>query len=143
MSVADSENRGAGGLSPLNLIDCGLEDLVGTLLHGQPITMPEGGPPFVLENDNARCIFGYYARRRDLWPRAKAVQTRELEDVLKALEGAPPAKKATETAGETENKFWTLRRVEAHRFGGLHRHCGMMRLAKHRTGNKDATLVRG
>ena len=39
--------------------------------------------------------------------------------------GAPPAKKATETEGNAENKFWTLRRVEAHRFGGLHRHCGL------------------
>ena len=125
MSATDSEDSGAGGLSPINLIDCGLEDLVTALLHGQPIAMPEGGPPFDLENDTARCIFAYYARRRDLWPRAKAVQTHEIEDVLKALEGAPPAKKATETEGNAENKFWTLRRVEAHRFGGLHRHCGL------------------
>ena len=125
MSVADSEEGEAGGLTAINLIDCGLEELVAALLHGQPIAMPEGGPPFVLENDNARRIFAYYARRRDLWPRAKTVQAREVEEVLKALEEDPPAKKATETAGNAENKFWTLRRVEAHRFGGLHRHCGL------------------
>ena len=53
MSVADSEDGSADGLSPINLIDCSLEDLVAALLHGQPIAMPEGGPPFVLENDNA------------------------------------------------------------------------------------------
>ena len=80
MSATDSEDSGAGGLSPINLIDCGLEDLVTALLHGQPIAMPEGGPPFDLENDTARCIFAYYARRCDLWPRAKAVQTHEIED---------------------------------------------------------------
>ncbi len=122
MSVADSED---GGLTPINLIDCGLEDLVAALLHGQPIAIPEGGPPFVLENDNARRIFAYYTRRRDLWPRAKTVQAREIEEVLKALEEDPPVKRTTETSGKAEKRFWTLRRVEAHRFGGLHRHCGL------------------
>ena len=73
MSVADSEEGGASGLMPINLIDCGLEDLVAALLHGQPIAIPAGGPPFFLENDNARRIFAYYTRRRDLWPRAKTV----------------------------------------------------------------------
>ena len=100
MSATDSEDSGAGGLSPINLIDCGLEDLVTALLHGQPIAMPEGGPPFDLENDTARCIFAYYARRRDLWPRAKAVQTHEIEDVLKALEGAPSGQKGDRDRGQ-------------------------------------------
>ena len=125
MSVADSEDGSADGLSPINLIDCILEDLVAALLHGQPIAMPEGGPPFVLENDNARRILAYYARRRDLWPRAKQVQARETEEVLNALEEDHPVKKATETAGSADNRFWTLRRIEAHRFGGLHGHCGL------------------
>ena len=125
MSVANSEDGGAAGMPPINLIDCSLEDLVAALLHEQPIAMPEGGPPFVLESDNARRIFAYYARRRDLWPRAKTVQEREIEEILKALEEDPPAKKATETAGGAETKLWSLRRVEAHRFGGLHRHCGL------------------
>ncbi|MDE2911542.1 MAG: hypothetical protein OXL68_01270 [Paracoccaceae bacterium] len=49
-------------MSPINLIDCNPEDLVAALLHEHPITMPEGGPPFILENDNARRIFAYYAR---------------------------------------------------------------------------------
>ena len=66
MSVTNNESDAP---SPINLIDCGLEDLVTALLHGQPIALPEGGPPFVLENDNTRRIFAYYARHRDLWPR--------------------------------------------------------------------------
>ena len=49
-------------MSPINLIDCNPEDLVAALLHEHPITMPEGGPPFILEDDNARRIFAYYAR---------------------------------------------------------------------------------
>ena len=44
MSVADSENGGPDGLSPINLIDCILEDLVSALLHEQPIAVPEGAP---------------------------------------------------------------------------------------------------
>jgi len=124
MTDADSADGGAGGLTPINLVDCGLEDLVAALLHGQPIATPKSGPPFVLENDNGRRIMAYYARRRDLWPRAKTVQAREIEEVLNALEEDPPAKKATETAGAAGKRLWTLRRVEAHRFGGLHRHCG-------------------
>ena len=124
MADADIQDGGAGGLTPINLVDCGLEDLVAALMYGQPIATPEGGPPFVLQNDNARRIMAYYTRRRDLWPRAKTVQAREIEEVLKALEEDPPAKKATETAGAAGKRLWTLRRVEAHRFGGLHRHCG-------------------
>lgn len=112
-------------MSPINIIDCSLEDLVEALLHKHPIAMPEGGAPFILENDNARRIFAYYARRRDLWPRAKQVQASEIEDILKALQKDPPVKKATETADSATNRFWTLRRIEAHRFGGLHRHCGL------------------
>ena len=121
MSVTHNDSD---ALSPINLIDCGLEDLVAALLHRQPIALPEGGPPFLLENDNARRIFAYYAQRRDLWPHAKNIQALEIEEILKALEEDPPEERATETAGRAENKLWTLRRIEAHRFGGLHRHCG-------------------
>ncbi len=121
MSDADTGNA---ELTPINLVDCGLEDLVAALLSRQPIATPVGGVPFILEDDNARRIFSYYARHRDLWPRAKTVQAREIEDVLKALEQDPPAKAATETDAAAPKKLWRLRRVEAHRFGGLHRHCG-------------------
>ena len=112
-------------MSTINLIDCSLDDLVAALLHEQPIAMPEGDPPFVLQNDNARSIFAYYARRRDLWPRAKLIQTREINEVLEALEEDPPVKKTTKTSSSKESRFWALRRIEAHRFGGLHRHCGL------------------
>lgn len=46
-------------MSPINLIDCSLEDLVAALLHKHPIAMPEGGLPFILENDNARTGDGH------------------------------------------------------------------------------------
>ncbi len=125
MSVADREDGGADGLSPINLIDRSLEDLVSARLREQPVAMPEGALPFVLESGDAQRILAYQARRRDLWPWAKQVQSREIEEVLKALEEDPPVKKATGTADSTVNRFWTLRRIEARGFGGLHRHSAL------------------
>ena len=121
MLDADTENA---DLTPIDLVDSGLQDLVAALLHGQPIATPASDAPFILEDDNARRIFSYYARHRNLWPRAKTVQAGEVEDVLKALEEEPPAKTVMETAGTAAKRLWRLHRAEAHRFGGLHRHCG-------------------
>ena len=58
-------------MSPINLIDCSLEDLVTAPLRKHPIAMPKGGPPFILQNDDARRIFAYCARCRDLWQRTE------------------------------------------------------------------------
>ena len=146
MSVADSEDQGAAEISTINLIDCSLNDLVAALLHEQPIAMPEGSASFVLQNDDARRIFAYYAQRRELWPRARQVQTREINEILTALDEDPPVKKATKTASRAENCFWTLRRIEAHRFGGLHRHCGLNGEAPEDfivEVDRDVTLVSG
>src|SRR6056297_2590417 len=78
-AMSDSESNTPASL---NLIDCGLEDVVAALLNGQPLTTPQSGTPFILSDENARRIFSYYTRRRDLWPHAKPVQAREIEDVL-------------------------------------------------------------
>lgn len=114
----ESESAGADP-SPINLVDCGLEELVSALLAGQPIEIPSGGKLFVLSDDDARRILSYYTRHRDLWPRAKAVQAREIEDILKALAGAAPAATKTKSAATTSKQLWKLRRLEAHRFGGF------------------------
>lgn len=119
----DSDSAGADP-TPINLVDCGLEELVSALLAGQPVAIPSGGKPYVLRDDDARRILSYYARHRDLWPRAKAVQAREIEDILKALAGAAPAATNTKSAATAPRRLWRLRRLEAHRFAGLHRHCG-------------------
>lgn len=115
---------GEAELEPINLVDCGLEDVVAALLARQPIDTSADGAPFVLGNDNSRKIFAYYARNRNLWPQNKMVQATEIEEVLKALLSDPPACKETRTAEAKPVRQWKLRRVEAHRFAGLHRHCG-------------------
>jgi hypothetical protein len=110
--------------TPINLVDCGLEELVSALLARQPVVISSGGEPFVLTNDDSRRILSHYARHRDLWPRAKTVQAREIEDIVKALAGEAPAPKEIRGAATAPKRMWKLRRLAAHRFAGLHRHCG-------------------
>ena len=116
-------NERIRGPPQIRLIDCGLEDLVAALLAGQSIAMPDADAPFILPNDDARRIFSYYAQRRYLWLQSKPIQVSEIEEVLKALEQDPPIKTAIRTISAVPKHFWRLERVEAHRFGGLHRHC--------------------
>lgn len=119
------ETGSAGaGPAPISLVDCGLEELLSALLTGQPVALHAGGEPFILRNDDSRRILSYYARHRDLWPRAKTVQAREIEDILKALAEEVPAPKEIEGVTSAPKRLWRLRRIEAHRIAGLHRHCG-------------------
>ncbi|PIW29653.1 MAG: hypothetical protein COW30_04615 [Rhodospirillales bacterium CG15_BIG_FIL_POST_REV_8_21_14_020_66_15] len=111
-------------LEPVNLVDCGLEDVVAALLARQPIATSSDGTHFILNNENSRKIFSYYAGHRNLWPQNKAVQASEIDEVLKALLNDPPAREEAGTRKATPVRVWKLRRVEAHRFAGLHRHCG-------------------
>lgn len=111
--------------APISLVDCGLEELVSALLAGQPVAILSGGEPFVLRNDDSRRILSHYARHRDLWPRTKTVQAREIEDILKALADEIPAPNEIKGAAAAPNRLWRLRRIEAHRISGLHRHCGV------------------
>ena len=71
---------GEAELEPINLVDCGLEDVVAALLARQPIATSADGAHFVLDNDNSRKIFAYYARNRNLWPQRKTVRAAEIDD---------------------------------------------------------------
>ena len=114
-------SRGDGEV-PVNLVDCSLEDLISALLQQRPVAVP-GGADFLLHDDNARRIFGHYVRNRHLWPRARPVLGDEVEGVLQAL-AAPLPVAAPGSSRATGRKTWRLTRLEAHRFAGLHRHCG-------------------
>ena len=129
----------------VNIVDWGLEDLVAALLEQQPIEVPGGGDDFLLRDDNARRILAYYVANRQLWPRAKPVRRDEIEGVLKALDAPLPVTGPTRSAVRRP-RTWRLTRVEAHRFAGLHRHCGP---AGQDPGvfafdlDRDVTLIRG
>jgi hypothetical protein len=116
---------GEDDLAPVKLVECGLEELLTALLMRQPIATFSEGEQFTLVNDNARRILSYYARNRQLWTRAKAVQANEIEELLRALGDELPTKgKKADAAALARKCLWRLIRLEAHRFAGLHRHCG-------------------
>ena len=108
---------------PVNLVDGSLEDLVAALLRQQPIEVPDGSP-FVLSSENARRILAHYAKNRHLWPRAKPVLRDEIEGVLQAMDVPLTAGTVASPQRTVGRRTWRLTRVEAHRFAGLHRHCG-------------------
>ena len=114
---------GGDGCTPVSLVDWGLEDLVAALLRQQPIDVP-GDAHFVLRSNNARRILEHYAQNRHLWPRAKPVRREEIEGVLQALDASLPVPARIGSPPAAAKKTWRLTRVEAHRFAGLHRHCG-------------------
>ena len=88
----------------------------------------------------------YYAKNRQLWPRAKPVRRDEVEDVLQAVQTPLTVRTAPSPPRGVSRRAWRLSRVEAHRFAGLHRHCGnsgedpdifVLDL------DRDVTLIRG
>ncbi len=118
MPPSDAEDAGT-----IRLEDSGLEDVVAALLAGTPIGRGEDAAPFSFPNPDSIMLFAYYVRHRDLWRRSKQVQVSEINSLLEALDGEAPEEPASARRQVSEQKHWTLRRIEAHRFGGLHRHC--------------------
>lgn len=107
----------------VTLAESGLEDLVVALLQQRPI-VSVSGKEFILAQQNERRLFAYYARNRELWPRAKPVLANEIEQLLAALKNDRLDHSPKNLLRPIRKRRWRLRRIEAHRFGGLHRHCG-------------------
>ena len=122
MTQGDMQSESEETALPLG--SSSLEDIVAALLAGRPIFRNRDTPSYALVNEDARKLFAYYSQHRDLWPRSKTVQGREIEDLLKAIAEPSPRALTMRAGGKALPKLWRLRRVEAHRFGGLHRHCG-------------------
>ena len=108
---------------PIRLEDHSLDEIVQLLMAGLPVHRAKHSV-FCLDTSDRRKVFAFYARNRDLWPRNRTVQAREVENVLKALDAELPAVGAKRARAATEKPVWHLERVEIHRFGGLHRHLG-------------------
>src|SRR5690606_17062792 len=109
----------------LSLDNSSLEEVVDALLHSIPIKgADEAEKPFVLPTSDSIRSFGFYTSRRDLWRYDRMVQSKEIEELLQFMDRAytPPPRRPTST--RTDVPVWTLIRLEAHRFAGLHRHCG-------------------
>ena len=132
--------------SEVRLKNSSIEDVIAALLTEAPIWRGEDTEPFVLSNPDSVRIFAHYTRHRDLWHYSKRVLAPEINNLLEALEGEAPEKPVIGQRQTSEQKLWTLRQIEAHRFGGLHRHCDLdggdpelFRLEI----DKDITLISG
>ncbi|MCR9137174.1 MAG: AAA family ATPase [Alphaproteobacteria bacterium] len=108
---------------PVRLEDHSLDEIIQLLTAGRPVHRTKGGA-FSLDTADKRKVFAFYGRNRDLWPRNKSVQSKEVESVLKALDGQEPAAVEITPRAGGYKPLWHLERVEAHRFGGLQRHLG-------------------
>ena len=113
----------SGQRDPVHLEDHSLNEVIQLLIAGVPVARSDGDD-FRLDTDDKRKAFAFYNQNRDLWPYARTVQEKEVDGLLSALEGAVPTISPPGVSSSTEKPLWHLVRIEAHRFGGLHRHCG-------------------
>ncbi|WP_366555208.1 AAA family ATPase [Aquibaculum sediminis] len=108
---------------PIRLENYGLDEVIRLMAAGVPVCRAKEGN-FQLDTDDKRKAFAYYGRNRDLWPRNRTIQAREIDGLLSALQGELPAAAPVVLLTADDKPVWHLARIEAHRFGGLHRHLG-------------------
>lgn len=100
-----------------------LDEFIVRLISGHSIAISGSEKPFVIENIDTRVALSFYEKRRECWDSKKNVDQREIEALYAAIEtGALPQISITAVAKKANN-IWHLKRVEAFRFGGLHKHC--------------------
>lgn len=143
----------SGGLSfgdsdsaSLLLRGSSLDDVVQALLSGKPIQREGGASDFVFVSGDVRRVFAFYNDRRNFWERTKPIQQSEIDAVLASLQRQPVIRPFTPAARPRGVNRWRLARVTAHRFAGLHRHCGRSGQAPDTFNfeiDKDITLIAG
>ena len=100
-----------------------LDEFVVKLISGQPVSIAGQEAPYSLLHKDSQVALSYYNKKRELWDSKKNVSQQEVSTLYAAIEAsALPAISITATATKAR-KVWNLKRVEAFRFGGLHRHC--------------------
>lgn len=110
----------ARGLSELTL-----DEVVAVLIGGEAVALAEGSE-LALDNADSRTLLAFYNRdRSSYWNPDKdtAIREGEVDKLLEALDRpytAPPLPRGIAQGLQR----WRLVKIEAHRFRGLHRHCG-------------------
>ncbi|WP_413207346.1 ATP-binding protein [Rhodospirillum sp. A1_3_36] len=110
----------ARGLSELSL-----DEVVAVLIGGEAVTLSEGGQ-FVLDNPDSRSLLAFYNRNRmSYWnpDKVASISEGEVDQLINAL-GQPYTPPAMPLMAAQGRQQWRLTKIEAHRFRGLHRHCG-------------------
>lgn len=111
--------------TPLELESSTFEEIVDALSSGRPIALPQNTGDFLLNSEDAQAAFRFYASRRDLWPQQKQLSSTEVDQLLLALETPKPVIRSPQiVTSALKRPRWRITQVKAHRFAGLHRHCG-------------------
>ncbi len=104
----------------LPISDHSLDSLLDALITGNPVLTKDGA--FALEIDS-RVALAFYRNEKRAWSRLATLLPKEIDGLLEAMEkGAIPGRQHSPPPTTTAQR-WHLRKVTAHRFAGLHRHC--------------------
>lgn len=110
-------------LEPTSVADHSFESLLDELIEGRPVKIAGSGEIFLLENIDSRALLEHYRRSPQLWDSAKRIEAAEIEALLAALKKTVTEAKPVSLGNIRRNPLYHVRKIEAHRFGGLHRHC--------------------
>lgn len=108
-----------------NIADLTLDEVIARLIAGETLQV-SGGAEFTLAAPDSRAILSFYNQdRRAYWNPDKDtnIQDGEVDKVLEALDKPIRTVPIAARAPFVQQK-WQLSKIEAHRFRGLHRHCG-------------------
>lgn len=104
-------------LTPLHLHT--IESLCADLVSGRPVGVGADNTAFGLGADAARSVLEWYRRNRPKW--TSPVSVGDAEALVEALKTKAPVIAPTATpAPVAKIRTLTLKRIEAHRFAGLH-----------------------
>src|SRR5882757_7313095 len=107
-----------------NVAELTLDEVVESLVCGEPLQITEGETFEVLPEDSRRALAFYNQDRQAFWNPDKDtnILESEIDRLLDSLDRPLPVRSGTARTGPSIQK-WRLARIEAHRFRGLHRHC--------------------
>lgn len=107
--------------APVPISELTLEELVDTLVAGAAVVVAGTGEVFSLGADSCFAL-AFYRRDRKYWGRYN-LSSKEITQLLDALNSPTVHKKIKITVAPRRIQKWSLHRVFAHRFAGLHRYC--------------------
>ena len=96
-----------------------LDSLCVDLISARPIGVGNDNTPYVLKSDDARSALNWYFSNRNKWAGNAVVP--DIEAIVGSMGKVPTSLPVVRQAGSVTNKRYTLRKVTAHRFAGLHR----------------------
>lgn len=103
-------------VKPLHLHS--IESLLVELIAGGSVGVGSAGESFSLPDAASRAVLGWYAKNRAKW--AANVMLSDIEAIVASPSQALPKMATVAVPSAGPNAFFTLTRIQAHRFAGIH-----------------------